>query len=882
MTENPPTIAAALGSPGAAAAADGIPGEHERLLALIVRLRELRGGPAEAVAAALAEAQQFARAHAQSEEAAMAAVSYPALDEHRAAHENIARRLNQCAAQARAGDPRSADAAARLLQSWLDQHLPAHDHRFHEYLVSLVLRRLRDGNLGDAAAEAEQQRFRAILEAAPNALLVVDHAGRITLVNTQLERLYGYHRDELLGQPVELLIPERHRPAHGQLRQGFLASPEGRAMGGGRELYGRRKDGSEVPVEIGLSPLRTAEGRFVLASIINISKRKEAEALLRAAEADALRDSILRSLPVSVVACDPAGTIVSVNPAAERLLGYRREELLGQDVMLIHDGAEIERRAVELSRHLGQAIPAGFQVLVASGSRDNPDNREWTYRRKDGTALPVQIAVTALRDNRDKIIGFVKVATDITARKRAEDSVRYMANHDALTGLPNRTLLGERLHMAVLQARRGPGMGAVFLLDLDQFKQINDSLGHQVGDELLVAMSNRLQDCMREVDTVARLGGDEFVIIVGEVQAAEDLNPLIEKIQQAVARPLTVRGHELHVSTSIGGCLFPRDGEDEATLLKKADAAMYRAKAGARGSFRWFSEEMMRESQEQLAMGTALRQAIALGEIGVHFQPKISLRNGQITGTEALMRWRRGLKDYVPPARFIPIAEDTGQIVHLGEWVLRQACRECVRMQKELGRAVTVAVNVSARQLHERLWLPTVRSALEDSGLAPQHLELEITESVLMHNMDLNARLLAGLRDLGVCLSVDDFGTGYSSLSYLTRFPIDKIKIDQSFIRDLTIDTRDAAVVNAIIAMAKRLDIQVVAEGVETVEQQNHLIDEGCDEAQGFLYAAGLPPDDLLQRFDRIESAVVFDKSRGETAFKLSDWVETLVRNEKR
>jgi diguanylate cyclase (GGDEF)-like protein/PAS domain S-box-containing protein/hemerythrin-like metal-binding protein len=856
--------------------------EHRKIADLIDRLADARhqNSPESKANAVLVEALKFARSHALDEEAVMAAVGYPEINEHRVEHEKIIRDLSEFAARLQQNDVTAIQDAESLLRRWQNEHFAGSDRRFHAYLVAFLLHRLHVGFDGETrnaiAAQVEIERLRSIMEAAPNAILIADEAGMMYMVNSQVERLFGYSRAELLGKSVEMLVPERFRQPHARMRTGFSASPERRFMGAGRDLFGVRKDGVELPLEIGLGPLQTVEGRFVLASIIDISQRKAAEQVLRASEADALRDSMLRSLPASIIAADSDGKIVAINPAAERLLGYSPAELVGQPMVLIHNQEEIRRRSIEFSKHLGIEIPADFQVLVASGSRETADEREWTYYRKDGTQIPVHLAITTLRDSADKVIGFLTVANDISARKQAESAIRHMADHDALTGLPNRTLLADRMRMAMRLATRDQKQVAVLLLDLDQFKQVNDSLGHHVGDELLVAIAKRLQGCVREVDTVARLGGDEFVIVVTDVDDPQRLAPLIEQITQSVSLPLSLEGHELQITPSIGACLFPKDGNDAAILLRKADAAMYRAKAGGRGTYKWFNNAMMLESQEKLILGNALRHALERNEISLHFQPQVSLRTGHIVGIEALMRWRNGEEGDISPARFIPIAEDTGLIVSLGEWALRAACRRCVELQAQFGRMLTVAVNVSARQLNEKHWLKAVKSALADSGLSPSQLDLEITESVLMQHPEDGASLLDAIRELGVGVVIDDFGTGYSSLSYLTRFPIDAIKVDQSFVRDLTTDAKDAAIVNAIIAMARRLNVTVIAEGVETVDQQNHLVDEGCDEAQGYLYARGLPFDELLLKFEAIESAVVLDKSRTKTKFELANWVRRM------
>jgi len=696
----------------------------------------------------------------------------------------------------------------------------------------------------------EEQRLRLVIEATPNAMIMVDRHGTITLVNSQTERLFGYQRSEMLGQSVEMLVPQRFRHAHHDYRHGFFAHPDTRAMGAGRDLYGVRKDGSEVPIEIGLNPLKMPEGMFVLASIIDITERLSAERLQRSLQAGMLRQAILDSLPFSVIATDTEGLIVAINPAAEQLLGYPPQVLVGQSAMVMHEPAEVERRAEELSQQTGLHIPANFQVIVASGSRTTADEREWTYVHRDGSRIPVNIAITAMRDEAGRVNGFLKVAYDITERRRAEAFIRHMAHHDALTNLPNRTLLLDRLESAIRRARRHTEGVAVLMLDLDHFKRINDSLGHQIGDKLLLQVSQRLQNRVREVDTVARLGGDEFVIVLTGVHAGAAVQPLIDELMRSVSAPMAIDGHELIVTTSIGGCLFPADGSDPGTLLKNADTAMYHAKASGRSNFHWFTAAMLHQTEEKLALGTALRRAIESDELTLVYQPEISLRDRRIVGMEALVRWSSPRHGEVSPERFIPIAEETGLILTLGAWVLRSACRQCVALQRRVGRSLRLAVNVSPRQFQQKDLPQMLQKVLDETGLPAQCMELEITEGMLMQSPDESADVLRALRDLGIAIVVDDFGTGYSSLAYLTRFPIDKIKIDRSFVRDIANDAADAAVVDAIIAMARSLDIQVIAEGVETEEQERYLLERGCDEAQGFRYSPGISAADFARLLD--------------------------------
>ena len=688
-------------------------------------------------------------------------------------------------------------------------------------------------------------------------MIMVNEHGVIVLVNSECERLFGYGRAELLGQPIEMLIPQRFRAHHERYRGAFLASPDTRAMGAGRELFGRRKDGDEVPIEIGLNPLRTDEGLFVLASVIDITERLNAERMARVAQANTLRLSILDSLPFSIIATDTDGLILAVNPAAERLTGYSKQELIGRSSLIMHKVEELEKRAAELTQESGHLVPANFQVIVTSGSHNPVDEGEWTYVRKDGEQVPVNLAITALRDQAGQVNGFLKVAYDITLRKRAEAYIQHLAHHDSLTGLPNRTLLLDRLQMAIRLAQRHGARIAVLMIDLDQFKRINDSLGHLVGDQLLLTVAKRLEARVRKIDTVARLGGDEFIVLLTEVVDCESLVPLIGALTRTITTPMLLGEHELVITPSIGGCLYPDDGEDPITLLKNADVAMYYAKMTGRSNFKWFTQLMLREPEEKLALSTALRRAIARNELDVHFQPVVSLKNGRVVGVEALVRWSSDADGPIPPDRFVPIAEESGLIAELGERVLRTACFHGAAVNRRLGRELFVAVNVSPRQFHHHNNLiDTVKRALKDSGLKPEYLELEITEGVLMENPEGAIDMLRAIREMGAAVVVDDFGTGYSSLSYLTRFPVDKIKIDRSFVRDLDIDAADAAVINAIIAMAHGLNIRAVAEGVETQQQRRYLYGRGCDQAQGFLYSPGVPADELLATIPQIEAMI--------------------------
>jgi len=677
------------------------------------------------------------------------------------------------------------------------------------------------------------ERMLQMVEAAPNAMLMVNEEGRIVLVNSQAERSFGYDRDELFTMYVEDLIPERYRPHHGSFRASFFAQPDRRDMGVGRELFGRRKDGTEVPIEIGLNPIQIMDENFVLASIIDISERLVVQAAANSAREDLQRKSILDSLPFSVVVTNTTGTILTVNPAAERMLGYRQDELVGADFGSIH--SDQGRR------------PDQFEAARETVTRDGDRERECLYRCKDGSTIPVNEVTTPMSGPDGDTGAYLNVGYDITKRVEAQAFVQHLAQHDALTDLPNRTRLFEHL-ASVIQPDPGPDSAevVVLLLDLDHFKRVNDSLGHPVGDELLLRMASRLQESVRPEDLVSRLGGDEFVIVLSDVTSARSLNERVEELMEAVAAPMRVHGHELIVTASVGGAVFPRDGLDPETLIKNADTAMYHAKVAGRNVFQWFFNSMLDEMKDKVVLSAALRHALEAGEFSLAYQPLVSVASGEVMGMEALCRWDSPTHGTISPERFIPVAEDSGMITELGEWVLRTACSEAAQMQSQLGRPLKLAVNASPRQFRSSNWLTVVDRALEGSAFDPALLELEITEGILMEGPRDVIDVLHTLRGKGIGIVVDDFGTGFSSLAYLTRFPIDKIKIDRSFVRDLVGDDADAAIVDTIIVMAHTLGMKVVAEGVETQEQLSYLEGRGCDQAQGYLFSKAVPAAEFV------------------------------------
>jgi len=697
---------------------------------------------------------------------------------------------------------------------------------------------------GDATDGLTQAtNISVVIEASLIAMLMVDAEGRILLVNSQTEHLFGYRRDELLTMTVDQLVPERFRGGHPALRAGFFRHPAPRPMGMGRDLFGVRKDGVEMPIEIGLSPVDLDGRTYVVASVVDITLRQRAEQSRREQAENSLRRSMIDSLPVSVVATDRAGTIISVNPAAVQLLGYPSEELVGREVTVLHDPAELERRTARLARSDERRTGSAFATIVRAGRATRQEDREWTLLRKDGATVPVTVSVTELgRGGED---GYLLVADDISVRRRAESTIRHMARHDALTGLANRELLDERLAEELAEASTTGGRVAVLVLNIDGFKRVNDALGHRGGDALLVDVAHRIEQQVGPRDVVARLGADQFVAMLREPSAPASDDPRVEAILAAVARPSDVGGHALQITASIGVACYPEDARDGAALLQEADLAMNAGKETGQGGVARYVPEMLERSRSRMDLEAALPEALANGELTLVFQPQVELPGRRTVSVETLSRWTR---DGVPvsPAEFIPVAEQSDLILELGRWTLLDGCRQIADVNARTGRALRVAVNVSPRQFQSAYLLGAVEDALGASGLAPELLELEITEGILMQDPIAGVALLRELRALGLTTAMDDFGTGYSSLSYLTRFPLDTLKIDQSFVRRLGTDPADAAVVDAIIAMAHSLDMTVLAEGVETDEQEAYLVSHGCDIGQGFRYSRGIPAEELV------------------------------------
>jgi diguanylate cyclase (GGDEF)-like protein/PAS domain S-box-containing protein len=531
-----------------------------------------------------------------------------------------------------------------------------------------------------------------------------------------------------------------------------------------------------------------------------------------------------------VMICDGGGRIVSVNKAFTRITGYAPEEVLGRTPESLLSA----ERAAAVRDEIARAI-----------AEHGHWKGELESRRKDGDTFIEERSVSAVKDEEGNIVNYIVLFSDVTKQKQDEQRIQYLAHHDPLTGLANRTLFQQRCDDALARANRRNGKVAVMFIDLDHFKTVNDSLGHAYGDELLKNVSARLQECVRKTDTVARQGGDEFTVLLTEVGDSGDVAFISKKIIERLTESFTVAGHEIYVSASIGISFYPDDGQNAAALIKNADAAMYAAKEQGRNNYQFFSAEMNAQALEALMMASSLRLAIERSELVLEYQPRIDLRSGEIMGAEALVRWNHPNLGRIMPGQFIGIAEKTGLIDPLGEWVLRQACRQMIEWDRQGISPHRVAVNLSARQFRQPDLTERIAAIIEETGIAGAALEVEVTESMVMHDPQRAAVVLERLKEMGVAVAIDDFGTGYSSLSYLKRFPIDYIKIDQSFIRGIPLDAEDVGITRAIVALAKTLDVKLIAEGVDNTEQLAFLRREGCDEGQGYFISSSLSADAL-------------------------------------
>jgi diguanylate cyclase (GGDEF)-like protein/PAS domain S-box-containing protein len=671
------------------------------------------------------------------------------------------------------------------------------------------------------ALRTSEDRYRGMVEVSPDGVAVLDK-GEVSFANGAFEGLLGLGgADEIWGFEFESFVHPDQQPQWRSLMEHLARRGEAPPM----DLKLLHKSGETVEVEAVCRTLGRPRERVTLVLARDIKARKRMERRLRESEE---RYKGLADVAFDGLAVHFDGVILNANRSFEAIFGHPEGSLLGTDIFALfeEDSARLFKRELDSGR-----------VLELSG------------RQEGGADVHVEASTRACLYHGDP--AYVTAVRDITRRRQTEDVVRRQAWYDSLTGLPNRILFLDRLEHALVQARRDGRRVAVLFMDLDRFKIVNDSLGHGVGDQLLQAASGRLQALLRKGDTLARLGGDEFVVLLEDAAVGDDAQTVARKIIESLGQPFPIGSQEIHIGASVGVAYFPDHAGEGERLIKLADMAMYRAKKNGRNQCAVYTEALESGQEKRLDRENELRRGIENQEFVLWYQPQISLADGKVQGAEALLRWQHPVRGLLSPDEFIPLAEESRLIVPLGEWVLNHTCGEAAGWQRMAGINLSVAVNLSAWQLHKRSLIKTVEAALAASGLPASRLELEITETVAMRNPALTLEMLKEFSARGVRLSLDDFGKGYSSLNYLKEFPVHSIKIDQSFVAGLPTEPKDVAIVRAMIALAHSLNLKCLAEGVEKPEQMAFLRDEGCDLAQGYLFSRPVPADEfaiLIQR----------------------------------
>lgn len=702
-----------------------------------------------------------------------------------------------------------------------------------------------------------ENRLRGIMDTVADGIITVNKMGDVLTFNPAAEEIFGYRAPEIVGKNVAALLVARKRGGKNGVIKRYLGAGRRTAAATVRGIdRGCRKNGAEIALDVAINELGGGRDRVITVVVRDISEQVLAEQELRrkrdelagrvdertralsqeiaerhrAEDELRLAAAVIEATNEAVLITDDDFNVKSVNPAFTEITGYRPREVIGKAPPFLR-ALKRDRRAYKGMR----------EALTGHGHWEG----EIWNKRKSGEDYAERLAISAIAADDHGARKYAVLIGDITKRKQDEENIRRQANYDSLTGLPNRTLFLDRLNQSLaIMARESSKLGLMFV-DLDGFKLVNDTLGHDVGDMLLQEAAIRLGACIRGGDTIARLGGDEFTVIMPDLTDARNAPMVAQRIIDSLAKPFVLDGQEAFVTGSIGITIYPDDATDAMDLLRNADAAMYLAKDRGKNSYQFFTSDLNDEVRERMDLKNALIRAREKDEFTLFFQPKIDIRSDEIVGVEALMRWHSASEAEVPPSRFVPILEEAGMIMEVGEWVIRTACRQYASWRAAGLPAPRIAVNLSGRQLREPSFVSMVERVLADAGLGPDCLEIEVTEIMLMSESANSDVALHSLHDMGVRIALDDFGTGYSSLVYLKRFPIDTIKIDRSFISEITTSADDFEIVKAIITMGQSLNRRVAAEGVETAEQLAILREYGCDEFQGYLVCRPLPADEI-------------------------------------
>ncbi|CAK0746934.1 diguanylate cyclase [Gammaproteobacteria bacterium] len=692
--------------------------------------------------------------------------------------------------------------------------------------VVVVSWKKQEANLKEIKKASEQLKLSSLVfNSANEAMSITDVNNRFVSVNKSFCELTGYSESELIGQSPNLLKSEHeHQKASFYKKMWHDLMQEGNWVG---EIWNRRKNGEEYAERLSISVAYDEHGMILnyIAIASDITENKKVEQKLKE-----LSLAVEQS-PASVMITDRQGHITYVNPKFCAVTGYSVEDVIGLTPKILRSGYTSDDL---------------YQVLWKTISSGKEWRGEMKNRKKNGDLFWEYSSFSSIKDNHGNITHYIAIKEDITIRKEYEEKLIKQVNYDTLTGLPNRLLAMDRLSQAISRAEREGERVGVMLIDLDHFKKINDTLGHATGDRFLKQVSKRFTAAIRESDTVARLGGDEFMVILPALKDTMDIDLVAEKLLSSIKEKFNINEEELYVSASIGITVYPDDEKDCDLLMRNADIAMYKAKEGGRGVSQFFASEMNLRAYENLQIETELRHAINLSEIFVHYQPLVDIVSNRVIGAEALIRWNSKKLGNIPPGKFIPLAESTGLIVPIGEWVLRAACDDAMGWMKHSNTPLHVAVNVSSKQLEQRGFLKIVEDTLQTTGLPPKCLKLEITEGVLMRDAPETKKTIEDICKLGVRLALDDFGTGYSSLSYLRHYPFDTLKIDRSFVKDIPDSPEAVNLVNAIIAMAHGMRMTVVGEGIETMEQKEFLKNAGCEISQGWLTGKPMSSENFL------------------------------------